>query len=122
MTASRLLIVDDDSDFAVSLAEFLELCDHQVDITFTGKDGVEAAKKNYYDAVLMDISLPGLNGIESLRQIRQANPAVRCFLMTGFSADHIAKQGIEAGAVEILTKPIELEDILRRLSDIRATN
>ncbi len=122
MTASRLLIVDDDSDFAVSLAEFLELCDHQVDITFTGKDGVEAAKKNYYDAVLMDISLPGLNGIESLRQIRQANPAVRCFLMTGFSADHIAKQGIEAGAVEILTKPIELEDILRRLSDIGATN
>lgn len=122
MTESRLLIVDDDSDFAVSLAEFLELCDHQVDITFTGTDGIEAAKNNCYDAVLMDISLPGLNGVESLRQIRQANPAVRCFLMTGFSADHIARQGIEAGAVEILTKPIELEDILQRLSDIGAKN
>jgi two-component system OmpR family response regulator/two-component system response regulator QseB len=122
MTASRLLVVDDDSDFAVSLAEFLELCDHRVDISFTGKDGIEAARHNNYDAVLMDISLPGLNGVESLRQIKQFNPTVRCFLMTGFSADHIAEQGIEAGAVEILTKPIELEEVLRRLSNIETRN
>ena len=118
MTVSRLLVVDDDCDFALSLAEFLELCDHQVDVKNNGKDGVEAARQTDYDAVLMDISLPGMNGVESLRQIRQFNPTVRCFLMTGFSAEHIAAQGIEAGAVEVFTKPIELEEILRRLAEI----
>ncbi len=122
MTAPKLLIIDDDRDFAEGLAEALELHGHQVDIAFTGEDGVEAVKKNDYDTILMDIGLPGLNGVESLLKIRQVNPKVRCFLLTGHSADHIAKQGIEAGAIEILTKPIDPEEILRRLSNTKTRN
>ncbi len=118
MTAPKLLIVDDDRDFAEGLAQVLKLYGHQVDIAFTGEDGVEAVKKNDYDTILIDIGLPGLNGVESLLKIRQVNPKVRCFLLTGHSADHIAEQGIEAGAIEILTKPIDLEEMLQRLSNI----
>lgn len=119
MTASRLLIVDDDRDFAEGLAEALELYDHQIDITFTGEDAVAAVKKNDYDTILMDIGLPGLNGVESLLKIRQINPKVRCFLLTGYSADHIAEQGIEAGAIEILTKPIDPAELSHRLCNIK---
>lgn len=122
MTAPKLLIIDDDRDFAEGLAEALELHGHQVDIAFTGEDGVEAVKKNDYDTILMDIGLPGLNGVESLLKIRQVNPKVRCFLLTGHSADQIAKQGIEAGAIEILTKPIDPEEMLRRLSNTKTRN
>ena len=122
MTAPKLLIIDDDRDFAEGLAEALELYGHQIDIAFTGEDGVEAVKKNDYDTILIDIGLPGLNGVESLLKIRQVNPKVRCFLLTGHSADHIAEQGIEAGAIEILTKPIELEEMLRRLSNTETRN
>lgn len=122
MTAPKLLIIDDDRDFAEGLAEALELHGHQVDIAFTGENGVEAVKKNDYDTILVDIGLPGLNGVESLLKIRQVNPKVRCFLLTGHSADHIAKQGIEAGAIEILTKPIDPEEILRRLSNTKTKN
>lgn len=118
MTASELLIVDDDRDFAEGLAEALELSGHRIDITFTGEDAVEAVQKNDYDTILMDIGLPGLNGVESLLKIRQINPKVHCFLLTGFSANHITEQGIEAGAIEVLTKPINLEEILQRLAII----
>ncbi len=117
MTAAKLLIIDDDRDFAEGLAEALELHGHRVGIAFTGEEGVEAVEKDDYDTILMDIGLPGLNGVESLLKIRQVDPKARCFLLTGHSADHIAKQGIEAGATEILTKPIDPKEILRRLSN-----
>lgn len=119
MTALKLLIVDDDRDFADSLAEALELFGHQVDIRFTGEAGIEAAKKDTYDAILMDIGLPGLNGVESLLKIKHANPEPHCFLLTGYSADHISKQGVEAGAIEVLTKPIDPEELSHRLCTIK---
>jgi DNA-binding response OmpR family regulator len=122
MTALKLLIIDDDRDFAEGLAEALELHGHQVGIAFTGEEGVEAVEKDDYDTILMDIGLPGLNGVESLLKIRLVNPKARCFLLTGHSAYHIAKQGIEAGAIEILTKPIDPKEILRRLSNTETRN
>ncbi len=122
MTAAKLLIIDDDRDFAEGLAEALELHGYQVGIAFTGEEGVEAVEKDDFDTILIDIGLPGLNGVESLLKIRQVDPKARCFLLTGHSADHIAKQGIEAGATEILTKPIDPEDMLRRLSNTETRN
>ena len=119
MTELKLLVVDDDQDFADGLAELLELFGHRVDVVYTGEAGIEAAGGCDYDAILMDISLPGLNGVESLQRIRQANPDVRCFLMTGYSADEIARQGIEAGALEILTKPLDPESLEQRLAAIQ---
>ena len=118
MSELKLLVVDDDRDFAEGLAELLELFGHWVDVAFTGEAGIEAANGCDYDAILMDISLPGLNGVESLQRIRQSRPDVPCFLMTGYSADEIARQGIEAGASEILTKPLDPESLEQRLAGI----
>ncbi|MCK5273613.1 MAG: response regulator [Alphaproteobacteria bacterium] len=118
MSELKLLVVDDDRDFAEGLAELLELFGHWVDVAFTGEAGIDAANGCDYDAILMDISLPGLNGVESLQRIRQSRPDVPCFLMTGYSADEIARQGIEAGASEILTKPLDPESLEQRLATV----
>ena len=67
----------------------------------------------------MDVSLPGLNGVESLLAIQETDPKTRCFLMTGYSADHLATQAIEAGAIEVLTKPLNLDELSQRLTKIR---
>ncbi len=117
---SRLLIVDDDADFGDSLAEALEMHGHKVDITTSGEDGIAAAGRTHYDAILMDLALPGLNGVESLLAIQATDPATRCFLMTGYSADHLAAGAIEAGAIEVLTKPLDPDELSRRLAAIRA--
>ena len=118
MSELNLLVVDDDKDFAEGLAELLELFGHRVDIAFSGEAGIEAANSCAYGAILMDISLPGLNGVESLRRIRQSNPDIRCFLMTGYSADEIARKGIEAGALDVLTKPVDPERLAKELAAI----
>jgi DNA-binding response OmpR family regulator len=117
---SRLLIVDDDKDFGDSLAEALELHGHKVDITTSGEDGIAAAGRTHYDAILMDVALPGLNGVDSLLAIQASNPETRCFLMTGYSADHLAARAAGAGAIEVLTKPLDLDELARRLVAIRA--
>lgn len=116
---SRLLIVDDDLDFGDSLAEALEMHGHKVDTTTTGEDGIAAAGKIHYDAILMDISLPGKNGVESLIAIQKTDPKTRCFLMTGYSADHLAVRAIKAGAIEVLTKPVDINELAGRLTAIR---
>lgn len=115
MTALRVLIVDDDRDFVDGMAEFLKLCGHSVETAFTGERGITAAGRDTFDAVLMDIGLPGLDGVESLLRIKRDNPLSQCFLLTGFSKDHIAEQYGDAGGIETLTKPIDPEALSRRL-------
>ncbi len=115
----RLLIVDDDADFGDSLAEALEMHGHKVDIATSGEDGIAAAGRTHYDAILMDVALPGLNGVDSLLAIQDTNPETRCFLMTGYSADHLAARAAGAGAIEVLTKPLDPDELSRRLATIR---
>lgn len=115
MTENRLLIVDDDRDFADSLAEALELEGYNCDVRYSGEDGIDAVAAGRYGAILMDIGLPRLNGVECLIRIRNIRPEARCFLLTGYSADHIAAQGIEAGAAEVMTKPVEFGELFKRL-------
>ncbi len=121
MRTVSVLIVDDDVDFADGMAEVLELDGHMVDVANTSKEGVEAAGGKEYDAAIIDIGLPDGNGVECLVAIKRIRPETRCFLMTGYSADHIAKQGIEEGALEILTKPVEVAELSRRLAAIADT-
>ncbi len=116
MNGSKLLIVDDDRDMADGLAEALELRGHRVDVAFTGQAGVAAAAKGDYDAVVMDLGLPDLTGIEGLHEIARDKPAIRCFLISGHSRAHIMERERDIENIEILTKPFNPRDLLKRLA------
>ncbi len=116
MSPSKLLIVDDDRDFADGLAEVMEILGHRVDVAFTGRAGVEAATGNDYDAVVMDVGLPDLSGVAGLLEILEDKPEIRCFLMSGFSAAHVQARAGGVGALEILTKPFDPEALSQRIS------
>ena len=116
MSPSKLLIVDDDRDFADGLAEVMEILGHLVDVAFTGRAGVAAAAGNDYDAVVMDVGLPDLSGVDGLLEILEVKPDIRCFLMSGFSAAHVQARAGGVGALEILTKPFDLEALSQRIS------
>ncbi len=116
MIRSKLLIVDDDRDFADGLAEVMEILGHLVDVAFTGRAGVAAAAGNDYDAVVMDVGLPDLSGVEGLLEILEDKPEIRCFLMSGFSAAYIEERAGGLGALEILTKPFDPEALSQRIS------
>jgi DNA-binding response OmpR family regulator len=115
MSPSKLLIVDDDRDFADGLAEVMEILGYLVDVAFTGRAGVEAAAGKDYDAVVMDVGLPDLSGVDGLLEILEVKPEIRCFLMSGFSAALIEERAGGAGAPEILTKPFDPEALSQRI-------
>ncbi len=116
MRPSKLLIVDDDRDFADGLAEVMEMLGHLVDVAYTGRAGVQAATVNDYDAVVMDAGLPDLSGVDGLLEILAVKPEIQCFLMSGYSAAHVEERAGWAGALEILTKPFDPEALSQRIS------
>ncbi len=116
MRLTKILIVDDDRDMADGLAEALEPYGYRVDVAFTGQDGVAAAARGDYDAVVMDLRLPDLSGIEGLLEIARDHPAIRCFLISGDSRAQITERDCGIEGLEILTKPFDPRDLLRRLA------
>jgi PAS domain S-box-containing protein len=116
----RVLIVDDNEDAAASLAEFLDLEGHQTWIAHDGLEAIEIAKATELDLILMDLGMPGLDGIETARRIR-ALPGcerVRIAALTGWSQESDRARTREAGFDWHLVKPINttyLSELLVRL-------
>ena len=115
MTDLDVLIVDDDHDVADSLAEVLEDAGHTVTTGYSGEEAIKKFRIHYFDLVLMDVIMPGMNGIESMIVIKKEKPGTRVLLMTGFSVDQLHEMAINEGALGILHKPINPDVLLEVL-------
>ncbi len=109
------LIVDDDPDFGQSLANFLRLEDHEVELAFDGEAAVEKFRTRDFDVAFLDVKLPGMNGVESFLEIRKLKPDAKVFMMTGFSVEELLRKAIDNGAVGVFHKPLDLDDVLKAL-------
>lgn len=109
---SRIFIVDDDKDFAESVAEALELNGFNVDVAHSGEDAIAKIKKYNYDFTFMDIKLPGKNGVESFLEMQHSRPDIKVIMMTGYSIENLLNDAIKNGAYAILYKPLNMNEIL----------
>ena len=116
MTSLRILIVDDDEDFADGLMEIFELDGHEPTMVHSCRDAIAAVRGGAFDVALIDIGLPDMDGAGCLGALRAITPGLPCFLLTGYSGSEVADQGIKAGAIEILTKPIDPNALSQRLA------
>ncbi len=114
MTA-RILIIDDDRDHADSVGDVLVARGYQVEIAHSGEAGVDRFRQADYDVTLMDVKLPGMNGLETLFEFRRIRPDPKIIMMTGFSVEHLLAQAIEDGALGVLHKPFAVADLLAML-------
>ena len=119
MSPLKIFIVDDNQDFAESLADLLELDGHEVELAFDGETAIENFRNQNYDITFMDVKLPGLNGVESFFEIRKINPQARVVMMTGYSVEQLISQAVENGALGVLSKPIGMSQILEQLEKIK---
>jgi DNA-binding response OmpR family regulator len=107
----KVLIVEDDPDFAESLMIALGVRDCHVDIARTGEEAIRKFRSLCYDIAFMDIKLPGINGVESLTEIRSFCPSAKIVMMTGFSEATLLDTARKAGAIDILRKPFRLKEM-----------
>ena len=115
--AAHLLIVEDEE----KLARFVELElvheGYEVSKAFDGRTGLKMATENKYDLILLDIMLPGLNGLEVLRRLMQDNPTP-VILLTARDAVMDKVSGLDAGACDYITKPFAIEELLARVAAV----
>ncbi|MEZ5739347.1 MAG: ATP-binding protein [Burkholderiaceae bacterium] len=119
---SRFLVVDDNEDARDSLAMLLELSGQQVETAADGATAVGSMSTFSPDVVVMDIGMPGLNGYEAARRIRQNEAGCRTVLiaLTGWGQAQVRTLAIEAGFDGHLVKPVDLAALMRLVDDIRA--
>jgi len=117
MTSSSLniLLVEDQIGIAKNIATYMESEGHVFDFAMDGHQGLELALKNYYDVVVLDLMLPGLDGWEVCRRIRQsASRHIPIIMLTARDSLSDKVKGFELGADDYLTKPFALEELLVR--------
>jgi DNA-binding response OmpR family regulator len=116
---TKVLIVEDDPDFAESLMIALGVRNCHVDIARTGEEAIRKFHNLCYDIAFMDIKLPGMNGVESLTEIRNFCPTAHVVMMTGFSEAAVLDKARQAGAVDILRKPFRLKEMFGHIDKLQ---
>jgi len=111
----RVLVVEDQQRMADTLARGLRRHAMAVDVAYDGIGGLEKARSNDYDVVVLDRDLPGLHGDEVCRQLRQAQVGSRIIMVTAASTVDDLVTGLDLGADDYLAKPFELAELLARL-------
>lgn len=111
----RVLVVDDNCELADNLAEILEDADYEVCVAYSGPRAIELAKIHRFDAVLADIRMPGMNGVELVQQLQAMNLDTIYLLMTAYASDVILSEAVQSGVRAILHKPFEVPLLLRAL-------
>jgi two-component system, NtrC family, sensor kinase len=111
----RLLIVDDDVSIGGSLKGLLEHIGHQVTVTTEAMAALEHYQAHTIDVVLTDLAMPGMSGLQLLRELRGADSEARVLVFTGQASERQVEEALRAGAVAVLRKPFELEEVLKAL-------
>lgn len=117
MAKVRVLVVDDERDFLDVLVGHLEK--HQLDVRTaeSGELALDSLAESLVDVVVMDVKMPGLTGIETLRWIRRDHPSVEVIMLTGFADLDASMLGMEQGAFDYLLKPVEMDRLAYRIQD-----
>jgi DNA-binding response OmpR family regulator len=111
----RLLVIEDERRVANFISRALRENAYAVDAAETGEKGLAMALETSYDGILLDVRLPGMNGVEVCRAIRQARIATPILMLTAQSLVEQRVEGLDAGADDYLTKPFALAELLARV-------
>lgn len=116
MQNPNILIVDDEGDFLETLMNRLRKRNIGTIGCASGEEAVRLAKEHKFDVVILDIKMPGgMDGIETLREIKRIRPETEVILLTGHASLETSVEGMKQGAYDYLLKPIRLEDLLEKL-------
>lgn len=120
MASAKVLLIDDETDFVEVVAERLRTRGVDVDTAFNGPDGIAAAAKNTYDAVLLDLAMPGMDGMETMRRLREQNPNLQIIILTGQGSVAAGVEAIKQGATDFVEKPADIDTLMGKFNDAQA--
>ena len=118
MTAKPILIVDDEKNIRLALSMSLETLDIPVETAATGEEALERLAQGGYGLMLLDLRLPGLGGMEVLKQVSQQRPEIKVIIITAYGSIDLAVEAMKLGAVDFLQKPFDTAQVREMVSRI----
>lgn len=113
----KILVIDDDTELCEEIAEILRDDGHSVDTAFDSMRGEELVKTNNFDTIILDFKLPGMNGVELLKRIRNINPKIAVFLVTGrpFIERLLEEEKLDTVVAGVMNKPFDIGLLLGKI-------
>lgn len=112
---ARVLIVDDEEGFVNSLAERLSIRDYDVTTSANGRDAIEKVRGYNFDVVMLDVVMPGIDGLEVLREIKRIKPLTEVIMLTALPNVEIGVEAMKRGAMDYILKPCEMEVLISKI-------
>lgn len=117
MDVLNVLLVDDEIEFLETLVKRMKKRNVNVFGVKSGEEALKFLEQNPLDVVVLDVRMPGMDGIETLREIKKRHPLVEVIMLTGHANMEVAVQGMELGAFDYLMKPMDIDDLLYKVQD-----
>jgi DNA-binding NtrC family response regulator len=111
----KVLLVDDEKEFLEVLSERLEVRGFGVETATSGEEALRRIHESEFDVIILDVMIPGDNGIEILKEIKRSSPFIHVIMLTGHAKIDTAIRGMELGAYDYLIKPIEIESLVEKI-------
>jgi len=112
----NVLLVDDEKNFVEFLAERLQLRDFNVLTAFSGDEAINLVKENDFDVIVLDVQMPGKNGVETLKEIKKIEQLSQVIMLTGHATVKTAIQGMKNGAYDYLMKPTDTDELIEMIN------
>jgi DNA-binding NtrC family response regulator len=120
MPDEKVLLIDDEKEFTEVLAERMEARGLKVTTADSGPDAIKRVTDENFDAIVLDLFMPGMDGIETLKQLLQKNPDLQIILLTGRATVEKGVEAIKLGAMDFIEKPAEFEKLMELINKAAA--
>lgn len=117
MAKIKVLLVDDEEDFVRALSERMKMRDLGPEIALNGEKALEIVEDEVPDVMVLDLRMPGIDGMEVLRRVKKAYPQVQVIILTGHGTDKDEREARKLGAYEYLQKPVDIDVLVKTLGE-----
>ncbi|MDY6854490.1 MAG: response regulator [Thermodesulfobacteriota bacterium] len=117
MREMKIILVDDEERFLSTTKKILSRKGYDALTAASGKEALEKLKRNTIHVVILDVKMPGMDGIATLKEIKRLFPLVEVIMLTGHATVDSAVDGLKSGAVDYVMKPCDIDDLLKKAED-----
>jgi DNA-binding NtrC family response regulator len=111
----KILLVDDEADFRETMGKFFTRREVDFSLAESCMDALEQIEYDDYDVVVMDVTMPGLDGLKCMAEMKKVHPHIEVIILTGHASPHAGVAGIRKGAFDYCLKPIDFEELLEKI-------
>jgi DNA-binding NtrC family response regulator len=113
MSKFSVLLVDDEKEFVTTLAERMQMRGLEPGVAFSGEQALEILENSIPDVMVLDLKMPGIDGLEVLRRVKKSHPQIQVIILTGHGSERDEAAARRLGAFDHLHKPVDINDLVR---------